>query len=122
MKQGISLRWILFISLSLIILLYSSEINFMPNYVNKPDKWHLMIPMLLFYPILIFSIVRIILKKDIKSHKIEILALLVLSLIGYAMLNNPKGNSQITGYLLLIVLWGVSIIRLFFLRSNTCTR
>lgn len=114
------MRLILIITLSLILVIYSSEIDFMPNYVDKPDKWHLMIPMLIFYPILFLSIVITFLKKKLKSQKKEILILTTISLIGYAMLNNPKGNSQIIGYLILIILWIISILRLFILRSKNC--
>jgi len=118
MKKALSLRLILTITISLILLIYSSEVSFMPNYVDKPDKWHLMIPMLIFYPILLFSIVRTILKKNIKSQKTEILVLTTMSLIGYAMLNNPKENSQIAGYIILMILLVISILRLFILMSN----
>jgi len=122
MKKALSLRLILTITISLILLIYSSEINFMPNYVDKPDKWHLMIPMLIFYPILLFIIIKTILKKYIKSQKTEILVLTTITLIGYAMLNNPKGNSQIAGYIILLILLVISILRLFILRSNNCSR
>lgn len=120
MKKTLSLRLILTITISLILLIYSSEVSFMPNYVDKPDKWHLMIPMLIFYPILLFSIVRTILKKNIKSQKTEILVLTTMSLIGYAMLNNPKENSQIAGYIILMILLVILILRLFILTSNNC--
>lgn len=59
-------------------------------------------------------------EKKLKSQKKEILILTTISLIGYAMLNNPKGNSQIIGYLILIILWIISILRLFILRSKNC--
>lgn len=90
----------------------------MPNYLNRPDKWHLMIPMFIFYPILIFIALRVILIKLVKSQKIEILAFAIINLIALAMLNNPKGNSQMIGYLILLITLISSIARFFNMRSK----
>jgi hypothetical protein len=97
----------------LILLIYSSEMNFMPNYADRPDKWHLLYPMLIFYSILIFNLGWAIFKKNIGSQKMRILISTITTIIGFAMLNNPKGNSQIIGYCIILIVFIISILLLF---------
>lgn len=122
MKQTLFLR-ISFIIISLLILLtYASEISFMPNYNEKPDKWHLLFPMLLFYPALFIIICMAIFKKNIKSEKIEILLFPTVALVSFAMLNDPKGNSQTIGFLVLSIISLIAIVRLLILQSRNSSR
>lgn len=93
----------------------------MPNYSEKPDKWHLLFSMLLFYPALLIIICVAIFKKNIKSEKIEILIFTTITLISFAMLNNPKGNSQTIGFLVLSVIGLTAIVRLIIMKSGNCS-
>ena len=112
MKETFSLR-ISFIIISLLILFtYSSEIYFMPNYIDRPDKWHLLVPMIVFYSALILNIIWTLLKKNIGIQKREILICALITLFGFAMLNSPKGISQILGYSIVFTMFIVKIGRL----------
>ena len=98
----------------LILIFYSSEISFMPNYVYKFDKWHLIIPMLFFFLvqtiILVWSIVIMI-----KQRKFNLRLFLIqgLGLLLFAELNNPKGYSQVIGYCGFCILLITSLILYF---------
>lgn len=91
---------ILLILLILLITEYSSEINFMPNYLEKPDKWHLIIPMLTFYLLIFIHLIwNIITMIKYKKLELDYLVFNLVSLLCFANLNNPKGNWQEIGYI-----------------------
>lgn len=95
---------ILFISILIILLVYSSEISFMPNFNFRPDKWHLMVPMFGFLIILSLQFFWNIwdkIKNKNKSWSMIILS--IISILLFLLLNNPKGNSQNIGYIGLII-------------------
>ena len=96
---------ILLILLILIIAVYSSEINFMPNYVQKPDKWHLLMPMFIFYSSIFIQLIWNVIVM-IRNKKIEwdYSVLTIVSLYCFAILNNSKGNWQEIGYLGIILI------------------
>ena len=89
----------------------------MPNYINRPDKWHLLIPMIVFYFALILNIILTLLKKKIGIQKREILICAIITLFGFSMLNNPKGISQILGYSIVFTMFIVKIGRLIIKRK-----
>lgn len=101
------------------LAVYSSEINFMPNYIERPDKWHLIIPMFGFTIIaigeLIWSIIHLV---KYKNKAWDAIIIIVLSFICFANLNNPKGNFQEGGYKGLIVITITSIIITIIANKN----
>lgn len=101
MKQ----KYILLILLILTLIVYSSEINFMPNYKKRPDKWHLLIPMLIFYSLIFIQLIWNVIIM-IKNRKMDWMytVFCFISLFCFANLNNPKGNWQEFGYLGLIAI------------------
>ncbi len=108
------LKTIIFITILLILTFYSSEISFMPNYIDRPDKWHLFFSMLGFYFLLMIEIIWSALKM-IKLKKVLWFDLitLILTLICFTSLNNSKGNSQEFGYIGLILLLLILLLNKF---------
>jgi UDP-N-acetylmuramyl pentapeptide phosphotransferase/UDP-N-acetylglucosamine-1-phosphate transferase len=117
MKQKSYIRLLFIIIPLLILLTYSSEMHFMPNYTNRPDKWYLLTFMILFYLIIFLSIIWTIFKKDKGFQKAENLFTGIVTLVGFAMLNNPKGYSQLIGYLVIFIVFIFSMIRIVMNRS-----
>ncbi|BDD05586.1 cell division protein FtsW (lipid II flippase) [Aureibacter tunicatorum] len=101
-----------------ILAIYSVEISFMPNYIHRPDKWHLLYPMLGFYFILFAEYVWITITM-IKQKKFFWYYIVILSsiLICFLNLNNPKNNSQEIGYVGLILLLIIFTGNLFLKRK-----
>ena len=94
-----SLNIIFIITLILILMGFSSEISFMPNYVSHGDTWHILYPTLMFYFILSIETIWC-LGLMIKHKKIfwirgvkHITALLL-----FAFLSLPSSPEQIFGY------------------------
>ncbi len=95
------------------LLVYSSTISFMPHYQPYGDMWHLFVPMLLFYAVLIiifvWHIVLMIIHKTIFK---DVLTILLLSVLFFSLLNVPEGTTQIVGYfgvfaILMFTLWRI---------------
>ena len=105
----------LFLSLLMILFVYSSEIYFMPNFNHKPDKWHLLAPMFCFGVLLIFQMVWSII--DLVKGKKTFLGRLILTTVSvflFVILNNPKGNSQNIGYVGLVIIAIISLVLFAF--------
>ena len=108
---------VLFFTLLGILMVYASEMSFMPNYVSRPDKWHLLLPMLLFGVLLLLQLIwRAFIM--IKNKKMEwaYIALMALCLLGFAQLNHPKGDWQEVGYA------GLSVIAIMLAGSDIFNR
>jgi hypothetical protein len=88
--------------------------EFMPNYQDRPDKWHLLIPDLFFYPFLLLILLWNIIDKALKATRLELSAILLACLLGLTLLNDPKGYSQPIGYFIVLALCLVSIFRLSY--------
>ena len=86
----------------------------MPNYKYHSDKWHLLWPIVLIFPILILSIGYLAFKKYSKFERIELLGLCLISLIGFTILNNLMGISQDVGYCILMIAFVLSGIRMLW--------
>jgi hypothetical protein len=94
----------LFLSLLLILFVYSSEISFMPNYKFKPDKWHLFTPMSLFYIALITQLIWSVIEKiRLKKNYFDI-SMISISILLFSVLNTLKGDLQTIGYIGLIII------------------
>jgi len=109
-----SINYFLAIINIFVLLVYSSEISFMPNYDAKPDKLYLLIPILLFsISFIIMLIVNIVFLVKAKIP-LTCFVSLILSIIFFMFLNNPKCSSQIFGF------FGVFLINvaLFFMIRN----
>ena len=104
-------KLVLFCSILLMLIFYSSEISFMPNFTYRPDKWHLL-PLMFGFSILIFVQLIWNIVVMIKKRKVswDILLLISLSILTFLFLNNPKGNSENIGYLSLMILAVISIV------------
>lgn len=113
MNKQILLKVIVIILLISIALIYSSDISFMPNYIDKGDKWHLFIPTLIFYPILILMLCWTIFDKTIRQGSVW---LNLAALIGYVIVNETNGYFRQVGYCVIIALL---IITTFQLTSKT---
>ena len=115
MKQ----RNILLISIILILLVYSSEVSFMPNFKDKTDKWHLILPMLIFYSWIIIQLIWNFYSM-FKNKKMEwIYTIFSLStLFCFASLHNSKGNSQELSYLGLIIIFLIISFMNLYKRKN----
>lgn len=97
--------------------MYSGEISFMPNDKNRPDSWHLIYYMAIFYFALIIELIWSITIMSVrKKVSWDILIPLVLTFICYVSLNNPKGNSQELGYIGLI--FTLSILIVFYFKKR----
>ncbi len=118
MEKTFTLRLSYIVISFLILLIYSSEINFMPNYKDRPDNWNLLLPMIIFYFGLFLCFVWLLIKRNISNQKSEILLTLTVILLSFAMLNNRKGFSQITGYLFTAIVFVFSTVKLFFKKQN----
>ena len=90
----------------------------MPNYEDRPDKWHLLWPMVLIYPTLFLSIGYLAFNKYGKSDRIELLGLCLISLIGFTILNNLMGISQDVGYYIIIIAFVISGIRMLWVKHS----
>ena len=112
------LKFTLFVSIIIILIVYSSEISFLPNYKYRPDKWHLFIPMFGIYIALISQLIWSIIEKiKMKKDSVNII-MMAISVLLFSTLNNPKGNSENIGYFGLIILGIVSIILYFIENRN----
>jgi len=101
---------VLFLSIIPILLVYSSEIGFMPNYNYRNDGWHLLIPMFIFYILLISQLIWSIIEQIKKKKNYWDLLMIVISILLFSALHNPKGVSQNIGYIGLIIVTIASII------------
>jgi hypothetical protein len=112
-------RNILLVSILLILLVYSSEVSFMPNFKDKPDKWELIFPMLTFYSWIIIQLIWN-LYSMFRNKKMEwVYTIFSLNtLFCFTLLNNPKGNSQELGYLGLMVIFLFISIMKFYKAKN----
>lgn len=115
MKQQISLILIL----SFVLVVYSSEVSFMPNYEYQPDKWYL-IPYLVSFTLLLCVIFIWNVFTGIKSKKINWFFIIqsLFSILVFFNLNNPKGMNQNISFLLIIVIIA-SILISFRKKSKT---
>ena len=96
------------------LIWYSSEVSFMSNYKDRPDKWHLIYPMAIFYLALFIEFSScLIVMYDHKKVLWDILIFLIITFFGFANLNNPSGNSQEYGYVGLIIILA-SLIFIYF--------
>lgn len=98
----------------LILIIYSSEIRIISNYNAKPDKLYLFIPFLLFgllFTFLFLGYLYFFIKKQISVLNFTIL---LLSIIFFLFLNNPKGNFQLYGFIGIFFL----IIKMLFILKN----
>jgi hypothetical membrane protein len=82
----------------------------MPNYEYRPDKFHLFVPMLVFYIALISQLIWSIIEKIKKKKNYLNILMIVISILLFSILNNPKGSLQNTSYCGLIIISIVSII------------
>lgn len=84
----------------------------MPNFKFKPDKWHLIVPMSGFLLILGGQFLWCILEM-IKNKKASwnMIILSTMSILLFLSLNNPDRNSQNIGYIGLIIVSFILIIR-----------
>lgn len=111
---------ILFLSIIPILFVYSSEISFMPNYNYRPDGWHLFIPMLIFYILLISQLIWSIIEKFKTKKNYWDLVLIIISILLFSALHNPKGVSQNIGYIGLAIVTIASItLYLFDVKKET---
>ena len=94
---------ILIFTIGIILLDYSSEICFMPNYKSRPDKWHLFYSMFLFFFILIIQFLWAIFKM-IKQKRISWQMILIMlgTIFSFLLLNNTNGNIQVFGYVIMV--------------------
>lgn len=77
----------------------------MPNYKEQPDGWHLIIPMLAFYLMLITSFIWSIYNWiKTKVNTVDLVIILIVATFLFAMINNPHGNSEEIGYIGLLIL------------------
>lgn len=100
--------------LALILIVYSSEINFMPNYSQKTDLWHL------FYWILFFAIalitisiansIRMFIAKKINA---KILVILFLSCSFFTLLNNSNHYFKTISFV------GIALLLIYILIFKT---
>jgi hypothetical protein len=90
----------------------------MPNYKERPDKWHLLIPDLFFYPFLLLILLWVIIDKTLKLKWLELSVTVLTSIFGLTLLNNPKGYSQQIGYFFVLVLFSISIFRLAYKKAK----
>ena len=102
--------------ISIFILIgYSSEISFMPNFKNKVDKWHLFFPMFsigLLLLIAVFTNIFLILRKQAAYASLLYTIILI---VFFLFLNNIKDEfGLIFGYLGVILLLVVLVIQLTF--------
>jgi cell division protein FtsW (lipid II flippase) len=87
-----------------VMVFYSSEIEWMPHFNGRPDKVYLILPQLafgLFYSIVFINSIYLLKKKQ---SNWKALGMVVCSFFLFLMLNNPKGNSQQLGFILIGVL------------------
>ena len=103
-------KMILFLSILIILLIYSSEISFMPHYKSRPDKWHLLIPMFGFFIVFLAQLIWSVIEKIKQKKDYSNIILITISMLLFATLNTPKGDSQIIGYVGLLIVSIVSII------------
>lgn len=92
------MNYILILVNILILVFYSSEIKFMPNYSAKPDKWYLMFPFLSFtslFAIIFIVNIFLLIRKTITWIY---LVWIVLSVLFFLMLNVPDSLNQNLGY------------------------
>ncbi|MEO0469029.1 MAG: hypothetical protein AAF206_05370 [Bacteroidota bacterium] len=82
-----------------ILMVYASEMPFMPHYLSRPDKWHLLLSMLVFGLLLCGQLIwQVVLMVKHKKMDWTYGGLMVFVLLGFAQLNHPKGNWQEVGY------------------------
>ena len=111
MKEKIALVLTLFITL----VIFSSEIYFMPNYEHKPDSWHLFFPIMIisisFIIIFIFTIIKMIRNK---KWDFLFLAQCIFPLVSFMIIRNINLN-----YIVLTILLFYLIIDLILkIKSN----
>lgn len=103
-------KLIYILSLILLLIIYSSEIFFMPNYLERGDMWHLF-EWILFFSISFGFVLILNLVFMFKQRKAnpKVLLILFLTIISFASLNNPKFNFKEFGYV------GVILILIYYL-------
>lgn len=96
--------------LCLILIIYSSEIVFLPNYNERPDHWHL------FYWVLLISIAligvltaNVIQMLIVKKANAQVVVILLLSFLCFALLNG------FNTYLKTISFIGIALLLIYIL-------
>lgn len=92
------MNYILILLNILILVVYSSEIKFMPNYSAKPDKWYLLSSLISFtslFAIIFIVNIFLLIRKTITWIG---LVWIVLSVLYFLMLNVSDSLSQTLGY------------------------
>jgi hypothetical protein len=93
------------LTLILILIMYSSEIVFMPNYQERSDMWHLFTWIMIFCTTLIFvAILNLIFMLKSRKTNLEVLLILFLTFLFFTFLNNPKSNLQEVGFIGMILI------------------
>ncbi len=100
----------------LVLIIYSSEIKFMPNYQDRPDKWHLLYPIVVFYPILIIQVLIILLKTNLGAQKTELLLISIFAILSFVFLNTLNHTIQLIAYISLLAIFAYSLLRIIQLR------
>ena len=105
---------LLLVNLIVILVVYSSEITFMPNYTREPDQWHLFLPMLAFNAIILILLIwNSILMFKARKINWSYTILSISTLTFFALMNSPKGNSPEIGFtgllMILLVLIGMNL-------------
>lgn len=107
-----ALKGIFLSTLILIILVFSSEIEFMPNHIHHPDKWHVFFVYLFCMGILICECIWAIVLMIKQRKWIMDLGLgIPLSMFGLQMMLSAHGYDEEIGFIL-----SVSIALFFSIR------
>lgn len=88
------------LTIILVLLMYSSEIVFMPNYKERSDMWHLFTWIMIFSSALIFvTILNLFFMLKYQKANLEVLLILFLTFLFFVFLNYPKSNFQEVGFI-----------------------
>lgn len=94
------------LTLILILIMYSSEVVFMPNYKERSDVWHLFAWVIIFSSAFIFvAILNLIFMIKYRKANLEVLLILFLTFLFFAFLNNPKSHLQEVGFIGIILIF-----------------
>ena len=104
-------KYVYLLVLFLILVHYSSEISFMPNYIPKGDYWHLLFPMVLFNSsfliLLVYNIIMMVREKRVDFKN---LIAFLFSICFFQFLNSPNSTLRNIGYILIGVILVYHII------------
>lgn len=108
------LKSIFLITQTLILLVFSFEVEFMPNYIHHSDKWHVVFPYLIFSGILIVEFLWICISMiRNKTWVIDLSIGIIFSFIGLQIMMSSSGFLQGLGLIISLVVAIYFVIQLY---------